>query len=181
MLNAPAGALRAIARFRPTKSERSERAKRFHGRSIGLASGLGVRISAAIHPSRVVSGSLRERRGPLTVALRRGLTVRLASERMIPVMAALVVLGASLVSLQPASAQPTGDTAGAGTGPRIAIGGEASTQDQLDPMEVAALIGGPAAKAGAIDAAAPQQSSADDGTIWMPPCSRPIRSSPAKP
>jgi murein DD-endopeptidase MepM/ murein hydrolase activator NlpD len=103
------------------------------------------------------------------VTLRRNLVVRLASERMIAIVAALVVLGASVVSLQPAAAQPIGDTAAGGSDVRLAIGGEALADDRLDPAEVAGLIGGPGARVSPEDlAAAPQESYADDGTIYKP-------------
>ena len=189
MLNAPAGALRALARLRPTKSARSRRATRFHRRSVGAARGLVARLTVLAHVAHI---TLRPSRRPLPVTLRRSLIVRLASERILPIVAALVVLGASVVSLQPTAARPVGNTDGSGTGPRIAVGGESSAVDQLDRMEVAGLIGGPGADAPAAganapagDAAAPiggpgekaaaaadvatsQESIADDGTIYKP-------------
>ncbi len=164
MLNAPAGALRAIARLRPTKSERSPRATRFHSRSVGVTRGLGVRLSLLVHVAHLAP---RPGGRSLPASLRRSLVVRLASERMIPIVAALVLLGASAVSLQPAAAQPIGDVAGAGTAPRIAIGGESIALDQLDPMEVAGLVGRPGAKV-ATGGTAPLESFPDDGTIYKP-------------
>lgn len=93
----------------------------------------------------------------------------MASERMIPVLAALVVLGASIVSLQPASAQPIGETVAGGTDVRIAVGGEPIGEDRLDPVEVAGLIGGPGPNTEPADAAeAPAESYAEDGTIYKP-------------
>lgn len=188
MLNAPAGALRAIARLRPTKRERSQRVTRFHRRSVGVARGLGARLSVLAHATHLAP---RPGARPLQVTLRRSLAVRLASERMLPIIVALVVLGASIASLQPAAAQPVGNTTGEGAGPRIAVGGEASTADRLDPMEVAGLIGDRGATAAGGDASAdepgagdlsgdltgdaatgnvgaPQESYPDDGTIYKP-------------
>lgn len=165
MLNAPAGVLRAIARLRPTKSERSPRATRFHRRSVGLVRGVGTRLSLV---AQLVHLAPRPSHRPLPATIRRGLVVRLASERMVPIVAALVVLGASVVSLQPATAKPIGNTSGVGAAPRLAVGGEQRTVDQLDPMEVAGLIGGPGARAAAGGVAAPQQGTADDGTIYKP-------------
>jgi murein DD-endopeptidase MepM/ murein hydrolase activator NlpD len=173
LLNAPAGALRAIARLRPTPSERSPRATRFHRRSVGLARGLGARLSVIAHVAHLAP---RQAHRPFPVGLRRNLAVRLASERMIPIVAALVVLAASVVSLQPAAAQPVGDTAAGAGDVRLAIGGEQNLDDQLDPMEIAGLIGGPGAKAGSLggigdgvgDAVGPSESYADDGTIYKP-------------
>jgi murein DD-endopeptidase MepM/ murein hydrolase activator NlpD len=127
-----------------------------------MARGLGARLSAFAHVAHLVP---RPDGRPLPVMLRRSLVVRLASERMIPVVAALVVLGASIVSLQPAAAPPIGDTDAGGADVRIAVGGETGGDERFDPMRVAALIGEP----GVVDAAgAPAESYADDGTIYKP-------------
>jgi len=163
LLNAPAGVVRAIARLRPTKSERSTRAHRFHRRSIRAARGFRTRVAVFAHFAQLAP---RPTVRPRPITLRRALTVRLASERMLPIIAAIVVLGASLVSFQPAAAaKPIGDVDGAGSGPRLAVGGE--TGDQLDPMELAALNGGPSGKTSQADAA-PVESYADDGTVYKP-------------
>jgi murein DD-endopeptidase MepM/ murein hydrolase activator NlpD len=103
----------------------------------------------------------------LPVTLRRSLVVRLASERMIPIVAALVVLGASMVSLQPAAAQPIGQVSAGGTDVRLAVGGGGDAADQPDPFEVAGLFGGPRVAAAGADEA-PAESYADDGTIYKP-------------
>jgi murein DD-endopeptidase MepM/ murein hydrolase activator NlpD len=91
---------------------------------------------------------------------------------MIPIVAALLVLGASVVSLQPAAAQPIGDTVGAGTEVRLAVGGESVSADQLDPMEldpmeVAGLRSGLGSAAAGNDAP-PPEGFADDGTMYKP-------------
>ncbi|HEX4898344.1 MAG TPA: M23 family metallopeptidase [Candidatus Limnocylindrales bacterium] len=131
-----------------------------------MARGLGARLSAV---AQIAHLGPRPSGRPLPVTLRRGLVVRLASERMIPVVAALVVLGASIVSLQPAAAQPIGGTDAGGADVRIAVGGETGGDDRLDPVEVAGLLGGPGANVAATDAAeAPAESYADDGTIYKP-------------
>ena len=163
MLNAPAGALRAMARLRPTKSERSPRATRLHRRSVGVARGLGARLSVLAHVAHLAP---RPTRRPLPVALRRSLVVRLASERMIPIVAALVVLGASVVSLQPAAAQPITGPAGNTSNVRLAVGGDTSAADRLDPREYAGPIVEQATEAEL--AGIPQESYGDDGTIWKP-------------
>ena len=151
LLNAPAGALRVIARLRPTPSERSMRATRFHSRSVGLARGLGARLASLAHVAHL---GPRPGHRPLPVTLRRSLVIRLASERMIPIVAALMVLGASMVSLQPAAAQPIGQVSAGGTDVRLAVGG-GDAADQPDPFEVAGLFGGPrVAAAGAEEAPA---------------------------
>jgi murein DD-endopeptidase MepM/ murein hydrolase activator NlpD len=131
-----------------------------------MARGLGARLSAFAHVAHLAP---RPSGRPLPVTLRRSLVVRLASERMIPVVAALVVLGASIVSLQPAAAQPIGDTDAGGADVRIAVGGETGGDDRLDPMEIAGLFGGPGANVASTDAVeAPAESYADDGTIYKP-------------
>jgi murein DD-endopeptidase MepM/ murein hydrolase activator NlpD len=84
---------------------------------------------------------------------------------MLPIVAALVVLGASVISFQPAAAaHSTGAVSGAGSDVRLAVGGGSS--DQLDPAELAA-ISNPGA-AGAYAAAAPYESYAEDGTVYKP-------------
>jgi len=165
LLNAPAGALRAIARLRPGTSEPSLRATRFHRRSVGMARGLGARLSTLAHVAHLAP---RPSHRPLPVALRRSLTVRLASERMLPVVAALVVLGASIVSLQPAAAQPIGDTGAGGADVRLPVGGELVGQDRLVSMEFDGSVGGPASEVLSDTTAGPAESYADDGTIYKP-------------
>jgi murein DD-endopeptidase MepM/ murein hydrolase activator NlpD len=84
---------------------------------------------------------------------------------MLPIIAALVVLGASVVSFQPAAAaHSTGAVNGAGSDVRLAVGGETSAQ--LDPAELAAISNPDAA--GVYDNAAPYQSYADDGIVTKP-------------
>jgi murein DD-endopeptidase MepM/ murein hydrolase activator NlpD len=165
LLNAPAGALRAIARLRPGTSEPSLRATRFHRRSVGMARGLGARLSTLAHVAHLAP---RPSHRPLPVALRRSLTVRLASERMLPVVAALVVLGASIVSLQPAAAQPIGDTSAGGADVRLPVGGEIVNQDRFLSMEFDGTVGGPASEVLSDTTAGPAESYADDGTIYKP-------------
>ncbi len=167
MLNAPAGALRAIARLRPGTSERSQRATRFHRRSVGLARSLGARLSTIAHVAHLAPRPIHR---PLPVALRRSLVVRLASERMLPVVAALVVLGASIVSLQPAAAQPIGDTTAAGGAElRLPVGGEAVAEGRFGAAYVDGGFGRPASEALIDEAtAAPAEGYTDDGTIYKP-------------
>ena len=162
MLNAPAGVARAVARLRPTMSERTPRRHGTQRRSVGLARSLAVRVAAFAHLAQLAP---RPSVRPRPIQLRRALAVRLASERMLPIIAALVVLGASVISFQPsASAHSTGAVNGAGSAVRLAVGGGSS--EQLDPAELAA-INNPGA-AGAYDAAAPYESYADDGIVTKP-------------
>ncbi|TAJ99717.1 MAG: LysM peptidoglycan-binding domain-containing protein [Chloroflexota bacterium] len=95
--------------------------------------------------------------------------VRLASERMLPVVAALVVLGASIVSLQPAAAQPTGDTSAAGSDVRLQVGGEIVDPERFTGADLDGAVSGPASEVLSDDSsAAPAESYADDGTIYKP-------------
>lgn len=162
MLNAPAGVARAIARLRPTKSDRARRGNGAKRRSNGLARSVAARLAATAHLAHLAPRPLVR---PRPFALRRAVAVRLASERMLPVIAAIVVLGASLISFQPAAAaHSTGNVDGPGSAVRLAVGGSAS--NQLDPAEVAAMNDtGPA---GAYANGAPVPTYADDGTVYKP-------------
>ena len=162
MLNAPAGVARAIARLRPTKSERPTRKLGTQRRSSGLARSAAARFAAIAHLAQL---GPRPAHRPRPITLRRAIAVRLASERMLPIIAAIVVLGASLISFQPAAAaHSTGSVDGAGTAPRLAVGGGSS--DQLDPAELAAM--NHSAASGADAAPVPVQTYADDGTVTKP-------------
>ena len=84
---------------------------------------------------------------------------------MLPILAAVFVLGASLISFQPATASgATGSVDGAGSAPRIVIGGA----DQLDPQEVAIQLGSRAMTGQTGPEGAPTESYADDGTLYKP-------------
>ena len=162
MLNAPAGVARAIARLRPAKSDQAPRSNGTRPRSNGLARSIAVRLAATAHLATLAP---RPPVRPRPFALRRAVAVRLASERMLPIIAAIVVLGASIISFQPAAAaHSTGNVDGAGSAVRIAVGGGAS--DQLDPAEIAAINNAGAGNAYA--AGAPIPSYADDGTVYKP-------------
>ncbi len=165
MLNAPAGVARAIARLRPTKSERTTRRLGHQGRSIGLTRSAAVRLAAVAHLAQL---GPRPANRPRPLTLRRAIAVRLASERMLPIIAAIVVLGASLISFQPAAAaHSTGSVDGAGSAPRLAVGG--GSANQLDPAELPAMNDtGAAGAAGAAVNPVPVQSYADDGTVTKP-------------
>ncbi|MEO8208275.1 MAG: LysM peptidoglycan-binding domain-containing protein [Chloroflexota bacterium] len=87
---------------------------------------------------------------------------------MLPIVAAIVVLGASLVSFQPPTvAGAVGSADGAGTTPRLAIGG--GNTDQFDPVEFAALRA-PSRSQGDQSAliGSPSESYANDGTLYKP-------------
>ena len=128
-------------------------------RSVGKVRRFGMRIGALMHLTPRPAAHQR----PLSV--RRSVAVRLSSEHMLPILAAVVVLGASLISFQPATAiGATGSVDGAGTAPRIAIGGA----DQLDPQEVAVQLGSRTKTSAAGPDSAPTASYADDGTLYKP-------------
>lgn len=150
-----------MARLHLAKSERSMRATRFHRRSIGALRRIGSRI--AVFTQTAPNTASRPASRP--ISLHRALAVHLSSERMLPVITAVVVLGASLVSFQPAvAAGSTGSVDGPGVAPRIAIGG-----DQLDPVELAAQLGANRSQADQIGSvAAPVESYANDGTLYKP-------------
>ncbi len=158
MLNAPAGVSRVIARINRTSSERSARAQRFHRTSVGTVRQLGRRIAVVAHQLHLAP---RPTIRPRSTTFRRTLAVRLSSERMLPIIAMLVVLGASVVSFGPKPVQAIGSVDGAGVAPRIAVGGE------LDPAEdFAAGLG---SRLGTSDAVgAPLETYDDDGTIYKP-------------
>ena len=163
MLNAPAGVVRAIARLRPTPSDRSTRAARFHRSSLGAAKSLSTRIATLAHLAQLAP---RPNGRPRPITLRRALRVRLASERMLPIVAAIVVLVASFISFQPVAAQPTGGTTGVGSQPRLAVGGGSS---QLDRAERQAFGGASTSNGIPIDTTGrPMGTIADDGTVWKP-------------
>jgi len=130
-----------------------------------MVRGLGAHAAALAWVARAVSHRQALSR-PIT--LRRAVSVHLASERMLPIIAAVVVLAASVVSFQPAAAaNPIGGVDGAGTAPRIAVGGEIA--DQLDPAEARLATGANSAKSGPADGVQlPAQTYADDGTVYKP-------------
>jgi murein DD-endopeptidase MepM/ murein hydrolase activator NlpD len=90
-------------------------------RSLATASRLG--------PARRPRAQAR----PQRVALRRPVVGRLGPDRAVAVAVAGVLLGASLVSVAAGGPAPnTGGTDGAGTAPRIAIGGPAGGPSEYD-------------------------------------------------
>ncbi len=97
--------------------------------------------------------------------LRRTLAVRLSSEGMLPIIAALVVLGASIVSFQPATAAgATGSVSGPGTEARLAIGGT----EAISPQELAVQSGGSRNRGVVTDGVAPSETYANDGILTKP-------------
>ena len=136
MQKATAGGWRRIAPLRSKTSERSTPATRFHRRSVDSARRLTVRVSsfpAALH-----------RRASVDVlgALRRALHAGSASERAVPLAAALIVLVASFVSFAPTGSR--GSVDGTGDVVRIAAGGDGAgivEGSAYDEIEVAGILG----------------------------------------
>ncbi|MEW5990402.1 MAG: peptidoglycan DD-metalloendopeptidase family protein [Chloroflexota bacterium] len=88
---------------------------------------------------------------------------------MTPIVVALLVVGASIVSLEPSAAAPIGNVGSGGTDVRIAVGGDVVAEDPLGPIEMPRTPAGPGLEVAPRDAAAPgAESYADDGTIWKP-------------
>ena len=154
MLNAKAVAMRAVARLSPARRPRPERAASLRPRSVAAARHLGARLAALAASVHLAPPPSVRRTARLD--LRRLIVTRLSSERTVPVVAAVLILVASVVSFQPAAAQPTGTTAGAGSSARLAIGG--GVQLSFDE-QVGALTDG---------SAAADSSWVDDGTLYKP-------------
>lgn len=168
MLNAPAGALRALARLRTTSSDRSRQAIRVRRTVEGVVRSFTARVrSVTMDPARAIERP-NARPALLSASRRRGLTVRFASERSVALVTGLLVVAASVVSLQPASATPSGAAEGAGRNVRIAVGGDAG----FDEMELEALMGRQAVFGETSDdidgGSGGSAGYLDDGTIWKP-------------
>jgi len=89
--------------------------------------------------------------------VRRAIAIRLRSERTVPVIVALVVLLAGVVSLGPGAVQPVGASQGDPQPVRLAIGG--GVPAQLDPGVLQDLSTAPPLAADV---------SLDDGTLYKP-------------
>jgi len=125
LLNASVGVQRVVGRLRRPQE---------HGRPSAASLRTGGHAAArqvqrVVHTLVVASRLMPEREPTLVVERpvgepRRPLLWRLGHERAVATAVAGILIGASLVSVTGGrSAAPTGGTDGAGTGPRIAIGG----------------------------------------------------------
>jgi murein DD-endopeptidase MepM/ murein hydrolase activator NlpD len=162
LLNAWDGVAHLLARFRPAKPERSATATRLHRgavrltrRVVDLATGHPTLPAQrhALPARREVHGAAIARRRS---AVRRRLVVHLRSEHTVPVVVALVVLLAGVVSLGPGVVRPVGAAEQETQAVRLAIGG-----------------GGPRVDAGWLDGIGTDGSGspaeyADDGTLYKP-------------
>jgi murein DD-endopeptidase MepM/ murein hydrolase activator NlpD len=137
------------------------RATRLHRRSVGAARVLSARVAAFARSAHLAPRHIAPRMvsRPRPVTVRRAFAVRLSSERMLPIIAAILVLGASIISFQPAAAHAIGSVDGGGASLRLAIGGEPAqlvNQSELDGRLASAANG------------APTPSYPTDGTIYKP-------------
>ena len=127
MLNASVGVQRAIGRLRRPPSSRASSATTFAVR-LGAALHLQHRFRAVVAASRLVPHIDRVARGidatRPTRQARISLIARVGHDRTVALVAAAILLGASVVSVSASRPAPaTGDTNGAGSDVRIAIGG----------------------------------------------------------
>jgi murein DD-endopeptidase MepM/ murein hydrolase activator NlpD len=95
--------------------------------------------------------------------------VRLGSERILPVLAAIVVLAATFVSFQPVAARPIGDVAGNGSAVRLAVGGLSDPGAAGTSGLARVPADGVRDPSSQVDAGiAPGQTFTDDGTVYKP-------------
>ncbi len=183
MPKAPAGVRRMIDRLRPGQNTRSTSATRFHQRSVGVARTFVARAELAATPNRPVARSLS-----WAARVRGGVSVRLHSERAVPIGAAAILLVASVLSYAPAptSGDNQGGPVALGSEPRLAVGGSdelqfepvAAGDESYAPIEVAGLLGGrehttpagPGPQAEPVGQTEPEVDGAflDDGTLLKP-------------
>lgn len=165
MPNAWDGVARLIARFRPAKPDRSTTTPRLHRgvvrtarRIVDLATG-----HPTTQPASRALGTRHESRHPARTGrrrsvVRRQLTVRMTSERAVPLTVAIVVLLAGIVSLGPGAVQPVGAAQDAPQAVRLAIGGGVASQ--IDP--------GILSDVASADPGVGLGDYVDDGTLYKP-------------
>jgi murein DD-endopeptidase MepM/ murein hydrolase activator NlpD len=127
LLNASVGVQRAIGRLRRPPSSRASSAKTV---AVSLAAALHLipRFRAVAAASRLAPGVDRVARGldatRPTRQARISLAARIGHDRAVALVAASILLGASIISVSAARpAAATGDTSGPGSDIRIAVGG----------------------------------------------------------
>lgn len=142
MLNATVGAQRVVGHLRRAPTSRPS----LPTGTVRLAVG---RVHAGVRSLAVATGLLpdhdvRRRAVPAARPLGRGLVARAGSDRIVAMVAAAIVLGASAISVVPGAvgghaipAGAVGGPEGPGSAPRIAIGGavdpDAPDVDYADP------------------------------------------------
>ena len=154
MLNASAGFQRVLGRVRrPLKHGPASDAPR-EARRFAVAPKLRHGVHVVVAASRLAP--VREQRAtvvaasPVVVAKsetpsqpRRSLISRLGHERAVAMVVVAIVVGASVVSVSAGHpAGPTGNTDGAGTAPRIAVGGDTTGDTAGDTTGDVAVSGG---------------------------------------
>jgi murein DD-endopeptidase MepM/ murein hydrolase activator NlpD len=158
------GAQRSHARYRLTANDHAAAASRIRRRAVRLLRAVSWDVSRVFdRTAHAVSRMHAAAPRPVTRHVRRrSLTVRLASERSVPIGVALLVVLATAVSVVPSAVQPVGAAVGAGNAPRIAIGG-GDGDSQLHASELARFFG----TAPGVDSRS-LTSDPDDGTVWKP-------------
>lgn len=162
MLNASVGVQRAIGRLRRPPSSRASSATTA-AVSLGAALHLQRRFRAVVAASRLAPRIDRVARGieaaHPTRQARISLSARIGHDRVVALMAAVILLCASVVSVSASRPAPaTGDTNGPGSDVRIAIGGgfeaeQGGTITEADPpadvlsMRQAGMVDGPGSAA----------------------------------
>ena len=126
MLNASAGVQRVLGRARRPQDTRASSVEPGLARSRAVASGVRRGIHSVIAASRLVPHRARSIDVHEIVAVPSGrpLIARLGHDRALVIAVAGILVGAAGVSASIGHPSgPTGGTTGAGTGPRIAVGG----------------------------------------------------------
>ncbi len=154
MLNASVGFQRVLERVRrPLKHGPASDAPR-EARRFAVAPKLRHGVHVVVAASRLAP--VREQRptvvaaAPVVVATietparpRRTLISRLGHERSVAMVVVAIVVGASVISVSAGHPSgPTGNTNGAGTAPRIAIGGDTTGDTAADDTGDVAVSGG---------------------------------------
>jgi murein DD-endopeptidase MepM/ murein hydrolase activator NlpD len=154
LLNASVGFQRVLERVRrPLKDGPASDAPR-EARRFAVAPKLRHGVHVVVAASRLAP--VREPRttivaaAPVVVARaetpaqpRRSLISRLGHERAVAMVVVAIVVGASVLSVSAGHpAGPTGDTNGAGTEPRLAVGGDTTGDTAADTTGGAAVSGG---------------------------------------
>jgi murein DD-endopeptidase MepM/ murein hydrolase activator NlpD len=147
LLNASVGMQRVIARLRPTQVRRSPTTVTIQRRTLS--------VPGAVRPARPTVSHRT-----LSLTRLRLTRPRLSSERTVSLTAvALVALAVALSNVSVAAAGPTGNTAGAGSAPRIALGGAVSGLENAPQGGISDQVDG---LAGAGDLAAATSLPPDD-------------------
>ena len=154
MLNASVGFQRVLGRLRrPVKDGPASDAPR-EARQFAVAPKLRHGVHVVVAASRLAP--VREPRttivaaAPVVVARnetpaqpRRSLISRLGHERAVAMVVVAIVVGASVISVSAGHpAGPTGDTNGAGTEPRLAVGGDTTGDTAGESTGDVAVSGG---------------------------------------